>query len=182
MPAKKRVTFSHQTTTNARTSNTNNDTNSPQNSTSRIDSSPQESPDRSKKDIRRPCRSCNFCFGGAANLNDDNSNNTNIATMMMEDPDTSSRPPQMPSLNGGGSSHHQHSMGLSSPSAPVSWCGWFSDLSRELVSSSELLFHTKLNWLLILGPFALLGDATGMLGEAVCFAFSGIALIPCAER
>jgi hypothetical protein len=36
--------------------------------------------------------------------------------------------------------------------------------------------------LLLLGPFALLGDATGLLGEAVCFAFSGIALIPCAER
>jgi hypothetical protein len=33
-----------------------------------------------------------------------------------------------------------------------------------------------------MGPLALLGDQTGILGEAPCFALSGIALIPCAER
>jgi hypothetical protein len=59
---------------------------------------------------------------------------------------------------------------------------FFSNLSRELMNSSELLFNNKLNWLLLLGPVALVGDATGFLGEAACFAFSGIALIPCAER
>ncbi|KAL3925738.1 MAG: hypothetical protein SGARI_005793, partial [Bacillariaceae sp.] len=59
---------------------------------------------------------------------------------------------------------------------------FFTNLSREVMISSELLFNNKLNWLLLLGPLALVGDATGFLGEAACFAFSGIALIPCAER
>lgn len=58
----------------------------------------------------------------------------------------------------------------------------FADLSREIMVSSELLFNNKLNWLLVLGPLALIGDATGTFSEAVCFTFSGIALIPCAER
>ncbi len=53
---------------------------------------------------------------------------------------------------------------------------------RELWESSELIFNNKLNWLLVLGPVALFGKATNLLGEAACFAFSGIALIPCAER
>lgn len=53
---------------------------------------------------------------------------------------------------------------------------------HEVWMSSELLFSNKLSWLLILGPVALLGDSTGLLGEAACFALSGIALIPCAER
>ena len=55
-------------------------------------------------------------------------------------------------------------------------------LLQELWSSTELLFSNKITWLLVLGPIALLGDATGFLGEPLCFAFSGIALIPCAER
>jgi len=41
---------------------------------------------------------------------------------------------------------------------------------------------SRLNWLLLLGPVALVGDATKLLGESICFACSGIALIPCAER
>jgi hypothetical protein len=53
---------------------------------------------------------------------------------------------------------------------------------HEVWTSSELLFSNKLSWLLILGPVALVGDSTGYLGEAACFALSGIALIPCAER
>jgi hypothetical protein len=61
-------------------------------------------------------------------------------------------------------------------------CNFFSTLWYEFYTSSTLLFDNKLNWLLVLGPVALLGDATGFLGEAACFAFSGIALIPCAER
>lgn len=48
--------------------------------------------------------------------------------------------------------------------------------------STDLLFQTKITWLLILGPVALVGDATGLLGEALCFTCSGLALIPCAER
>jgi hypothetical protein len=55
-------------------------------------------------------------------------------------------------------------------------------LLQEVWSSSELLFQNKITWLLILGPVALLGDATEILGEATCFTLSGIALIPCAER
>ena len=56
------------------------------------------------------------------------------------------------------------------------------NLANEVWLSSELLLSNKLSWLLILGPIALVGDYTGFLGEAMCFALSGIALIPCAER
>ena len=55
-------------------------------------------------------------------------------------------------------------------------------LLQELWLSTELLFQSRLTWLFLLGPLALFGDATGIFGEALCFAFSGIALIPCAER
>eukprot|EP00545_Synedropsis_sp_CCMP1620_P013586 CAMPEP_0119010040 /NCGR_PEP_ID=MMETSP1176-20130426/4752_1 /TAXON_ID=265551 /ORGANISM="Synedropsis recta cf, Strain CCMP1620" /LENGTH=607 /DNA_ID=CAMNT_0006962635 /DNA_START=300 /DNA_END=2123 /DNA_ORIENTATION=- len=55
-------------------------------------------------------------------------------------------------------------------------------LLREVWTSTDLLFQTKLNWLLVLGPVALIGDATGLLGEPICFICSGLALIPCAER
>mmetsp|Transcript_8323 Transcript_8323/g.20565 ORF Transcript_8323/g.20565 Transcript_8323/m.20565 type:complete len:688 (-) Transcript_8323:800-2863(-) len=56
------------------------------------------------------------------------------------------------------------------------------DIVLELWHSSGLVLNHKLNWLLVLGPVALMGDATGFLGETLCFAFSGMALIPCAER
>lgn len=68
-------------------------------------------------------------------------------------------------------SHHRHD-GIGST----------TNIFQEVWTSSEMLFSTQLNWLLLLGPVALMGDATGFLGEAACFAFSGIALIPCAER
>jgi hypothetical protein len=55
-------------------------------------------------------------------------------------------------------------------------------LVGELWASTDLLFQSQLNWLLILGPLAVVGDATNTLSEAMCFALSGIALIPCAER
>eukprot|EP00532_Pseudo-nitzschia_australis_P001244 CAMPEP_0168195858 /NCGR_PEP_ID=MMETSP0139_2-20121125/20138_1 /TAXON_ID=44445 /ORGANISM="Pseudo-nitzschia australis, Strain 10249 10 AB" /LENGTH=781 /DNA_ID=CAMNT_0008119857 /DNA_START=138 /DNA_END=2483 /DNA_ORIENTATION=+ len=61
-------------------------------------------------------------------------------------------------------------------------CRFGSDLLVDLWMSSGLVANHKLNWLLIMGPVALMGDATGLLGETACFAFSGIALIPCAER
>ena len=61
-------------------------------------------------------------------------------------------------------------------------CGYVMDITKDLYHSSGLVINNKLNWLLIMGPIALLGDATGLLGETACFAFSGIALIPCAER
>jgi tyrosyl-tRNA synthetase len=62
------------------------------------------------------------------------------------------------------------------------FCGFVIDITKDLYHSSGLVMNNKLNWLLIMGPIALLGDATGLLGETACFAFSGIALIPCAER
>lgn len=62
------------------------------------------------------------------------------------------------------------------------FCSFIVDIAKELYLSSGLVMNNKLNWLLLMGPFALLGDATGLLGETLCFAFSGIALIPCAER
>ena len=61
-------------------------------------------------------------------------------------------------------------------------CGYVMDITKDLYHSSGLVINNKLNWLLVMGPIALLGDATGLLGETACFAFSGIALIPCAER
>lgn len=59
---------------------------------------------------------------------------------------------------------------------------FFYELRNEVWISTEIIFLSKLNWLLLLGPVALVGDATGLLGEAGCFACSGLALIPCAER
>ena len=53
---------------------------------------------------------------------------------------------------------------------------------RNIWVSVELVLANKISWLLLCGPIALLGDALGFLGEATCFALSGIALIPCAER
>ena len=52
----------------------------------------------------------------------------------------------------------------------------------EVWASTELLFQSKLTWLLLMGPIAVLGDATGFVGEATCFTCAGLALIPCAER
>jgi hypothetical protein len=60
--------------------------------------------------------------------------------------------------------------------------GFIMGLIKDLWHSSGIVLNNKLNWLLIMGPIALLGDATGLLGETACFAFSGLALIPCAER
>lgn len=52
----------------------------------------------------------------------------------------------------------------------------------EVWSSTELLFQNKLTWLLLFGPIAVIGDSTGLIGEATCFTCAGLALIPCAER
>jgi hypothetical protein len=53
---------------------------------------------------------------------------------------------------------------------------------EELWTSTDLLFQSKLAWLLVLGPIAVVGELTGTLGPASCFVFAGMALIPCAER
>ena len=66
--------------------------------------------------------------------------------------------------------------------APVLVVTAGTTLMEELWSSTEVLFRSKLTWLLITGPLALFGDQSGYIGEASCFALAGIALIPCAER
>ena len=53
---------------------------------------------------------------------------------------------------------------------------------EEIWQSTELLFQSKLTWLLLFGPIAVIGDSSGLIGEAVCFTCAGLALIPCAER
>lgn len=73
--------------------------------------------------------------------------------------------------------HHPHRNNNTHSSA-----GNNPGILSEVWTSSELLFSNKITWLLILGPIALAGDSMGFLSEAACFAFSGIALIPCAER
>ena len=60
--------------------------------------------------------------------------------------------------------------------------GFFMDLVKDLWFSSGIVINNRLNWLLVLGPIALFGDATKILGKTLCFIFSGLALIPCAER
>eukprot|EP00535_Pseudo-nitzschia_heimii_P005775 CAMPEP_0197173472 /NCGR_PEP_ID=MMETSP1423-20130617/389_1 /TAXON_ID=476441 /ORGANISM="Pseudo-nitzschia heimii, Strain UNC1101" /LENGTH=665 /DNA_ID=CAMNT_0042622293 /DNA_START=435 /DNA_END=2432 /DNA_ORIENTATION=- len=60
--------------------------------------------------------------------------------------------------------------------------GFLMDLAKDLWLSSGIVMNNRLNWLLVLGPIALLGSATEWLGDTACFAFSGLALIPCAER
>ena len=61
-------------------------------------------------------------------------------------------------------------------------CHRVHTILMELWASTDLLFQNKSSWLLILGPIAVIGNATGTMGEALCFTLSGIALIPCAER
>jgi hypothetical protein len=55
-------------------------------------------------------------------------------------------------------------------------------LHEELWSSTDHIFQSRLTILLSLGPVAIIGDSLGLLGEPICFALSGLALIPCAER
>jgi hypothetical protein len=194
MPAiiKKRVSFalqhinhlhSQQSATNSRSNNIFISTEASTTTKSSL-SSPDNSIKNSKKGEGRShfcgCSGQPICCLGRINQNQTHSQNIS-STSTMDDSNHQNRlPPPLPSLNGDTDHlhHHLHNHPQSSPGL----CSWFSDLSRELVSSSELLFHNKLNWLLLLGPVALLGDATGWLGEPICFAFSGIALIPCAER
>lgn len=52
---------------------------------------------------------------------------------------------------------------------------------RDLLLSTELIFRSRLTWLLAFGPVALVGK-TGLLGESTCFVLAGLTLIPLAER
>jgi hypothetical protein len=101
------------------------------------------------------CRSCSIC--GTASATSTKGDNTMVS---MEANTETGRP----------------------SAAPLALAETTSNLFQEVWGSADFLFQNKLAWLLALGPIALIGDATGSLGEAACFALSGIALIPCAER
>lgn len=61
--------------------------------------------------------------------------------------------------------------------------GEMPSLRDEIWSSMDSMFSSnRLTVLLVLGPVALVGRSLGALGEPACFAFAGLALIPCAER
>ena len=59
---------------------------------------------------------------------------------------------------------------------------WYEILMKEIGVSLKIVLNNQLNWLLIFAPVALVGASTEKLGEAACFLFAGLALIPCAER
>lgn len=56
------------------------------------------------------------------------------------------------------------------------------DVPNEILTSLGLILDSKLNILFVCGPLAVIGNASGIFGEALCFCLAGIALIPCAER
>ena len=59
---------------------------------------------------------------------------------------------------------------------------YLKGLCSELGGSTEVVFRTKLVWMLALGPVAVLADFSGIVSETLCFCLAGLALIPCAER
>ena len=94
----------------------------------------------------------------------------------IDDDDILSDPEDDDSMNQGmADAGHRNSKG-------EGFTGFLMDLVKDLWVSSGLVINNRLNWLLVLGPIALLGSATEWLGDTACFAFSGLALIPCAER
>mmetsp|Transcript_6992 Transcript_6992/g.10536 ORF Transcript_6992/g.10536 Transcript_6992/m.10536 type:complete len:594 (-) Transcript_6992:813-2594(-) len=58
----------------------------------------------------------------------------------------------------------------------------YFSLHDEFMASLRLMADARLNILFICGPFAFVGGAMGLFGEALCFCLAGLALIPCAER
>eukprot|EP00555_Chaetoceros_dichaeta_P005978 CAMPEP_0198268278 /NCGR_PEP_ID=MMETSP1447-20131203/36497_1 /TAXON_ID=420782 /ORGANISM="Chaetoceros dichaeta, Strain CCMP1751" /LENGTH=601 /DNA_ID=CAMNT_0043959231 /DNA_START=46 /DNA_END=1851 /DNA_ORIENTATION=- len=58
----------------------------------------------------------------------------------------------------------------------------FSTIWDEFAESARILSNTKLNWLLLFAPLAMVGSHFELIGEAPCFCFAGLALIPFAER
>ena len=61
------------------------------------------------------------------------------------------------------------------------WSILLSNIQNDILLSTNLIFKSKLTWLLIFGPIALVGK-TGIFGESVCFILAGLTLIPLAER
>jgi Ca2+/H+ antiporter len=56
-----------------------------------------------------------------------------------------------------------------------------NSIRHDIIISTELIFRSRLTWLLVFGPIALIGKA-GVFGESACFIFAGLTLIPLAER
>jgi Ca2+/H+ antiporter len=56
-----------------------------------------------------------------------------------------------------------------------------NNIRHDVIISTELIFRSRLTWLLVFGPIALIGKA-GEFGESACFIFAGLTLIPLAER
>ena len=210
MPAVKRVSFatSPQTATTTTTTTTSQRKSSLKSSTSDASDASSSSalPAEDRKKDRRHSRFSSWLAGYWRSSNssrssasphdsireedDDQDSSDNAMMVLLDDSDhvqsgvggNVKRPPFLPNLNGSGSLHGSDLNTSATTTRNQNGGNFFTNLSRELMNSSELLFNNKLNWLLLLGPLALVGDATGFLGEAACFAFSGIALIPCAER
>ena len=61
------------------------------------------------------------------------------------------------------------------------WSIVLSNIQHDILISTNLIFKSKLTWLLMFGPIALVGK-TGIFGESVCFILAGLTLIPLAER
>ena len=65
------------------------------------------------------------------------------------------------------------------PSRPISVD--INNLHNECIKSTEIIFSSRLNWLLIGGPLALIGKSANF-DESLCFILAGLALVPLAER
>jgi hypothetical protein len=59
---------------------------------------------------------------------------------------------------------------------------WYSGLLKELGASTKVIFQTRLTWMLLFGPAAVLANSIGFVSQTLAFALAGLALIPCAER
>ena len=59
---------------------------------------------------------------------------------------------------------------------------WLLTLWDELWESTDVLFKGRIVYMLLLGPLVVIGDSLNLLDKSICFALSGLALIPCAER
>lgn len=66
--------------------------------------------------------------------------------------------------------------------APATVVSYLTTVLAELGASTEVVFRSKLTWMLALGPLAVFADFSGFVSESVCFCLAGLALIPCAER
>jgi len=64
---------------------------------------------------------------------------------------------------------------------PQGMGGFKKSFLDELLSSGEVLFASKISWLIMLGPVALIGEYFE-IGEFAAFLLAAGALIPCAER